>query len=223
MVKSGVTLLFIFSFFISHAQPDVVIFGGPQFTSAQYKVKEVKQPTSFKPGFMAGVAMKVPFDNNIYFYPSVFYSLKGYKVTLNDPSFPPTELAINNNTSIHTIEICPLLQIDFSMKPTHFFMRLGPSVDFALSGNEKFDTLDINNNPGRVSRPMIFSFADYGRITASGNLHFGYEGGQWMVFGFYQHGIGSMNNADFGPAILHRIAGMAFAWKLGRKSVVSSR
>ena len=38
-------------------------------------------------------AAKVVFDNQFFFYPSIYYSLKGYKVTLKDPAFPPTELS----------------------------------------------------------------------------------------------------------------------------------
>ena len=217
MIKTGITLIILLSSLICLAQPEVLVFGGPQLSSARYTVNEVKQPTQFKPGLMAGVAMKVEFDNLLYFFPSVYYNLKGYKVTLNNPSFPPTELAINNNTTIHTIEISPMLQLDFNKKPAHMFMRIGPSVDLALSGSETFDTVSTTGARGTITRPMKFSFADYGLITASANLHLGYENPRWAVYGFYQHGIGSMNNADGGPAILHRIAGMAFAWKLGRK------
>ena len=218
MIKTGLTFILSILLFFCHAQPEVVIFGGPQATSARYTVQTIKQPASFKPGLMAGIAMKVEFDNQLYFFPSVYYSLKGYKVTLNNPSFPPTELAINNNTSIHTMEIAPLLQLDFNKNPAHLFVRFGPSVDFAFSGKETFDTVSNSGAVGTISRPMLFSFGDYGRITASGNLHFGYETEQWMVFGFYQHGIGSMNNADLGPKILHRIMGFSLGWKIRRRT-----
>jgi hypothetical protein len=65
---------------------------------------------------------------------------------------------------------------------------------------------------------MVFSFGDYGRISASANLHVGYQAKQGlMVFAFYNLGIGSMNNADNGPRILHRIGGLAVGWLLGKK------
>lgn len=212
---------FLFILFISlgsvavNAQiTKLAFFGGPQMSSAHYKVDGVKQPTNFKTGFMAGAAVKVPFDNNLYFFPAIYYSMKGYKVTLNNPSYPPTELAKNNNTTIHTIEIAPLFNIDLSKNPSHFFVRFGPAVDFAIAGTEKFDTVNaITNKVGTVERNMLFDFTSYGRITASANLHFGYETKKgFMIFAQYVYGIGSMNDADNGPRILHRVLGLSAGW-----------
>jgi hypothetical protein len=198
----------------------LAVFAGPQASSAHYKVRDEKQPTEFKFGAMAGVGLKVPFDNQLFFFPSIYYSLKGYNVTLNQPSFPPTEFAKNNNTTIHTVEIAPLFQIDFSKATAHFFTRFGPAVDFVFSGKETFDTVSTTGNRGSVSRPMLFSFGDYGRITASANVHLGYETGKGlMFFAFYEHGLGSMNNADYGPRILHRIAGLSIGWLFGAKNL----
>ena len=213
-------LFFLTLFFMAglKAQVQFAPFAGLQSTSANYKVRDNKQTTDRKLGFILGAGIKVPFENNLYFFPSVYYSLKGYKVTLKDPSFPPTELAINNNVTVHTLEISPLFHFDFSKKPSHLFIRFGPAVDFAFTGRERFDTLSPTGSVGRVVRPMVFSFGDYGRFTASGNLHLGYESGDgWMIFGFYAHGFGSMNNADGGPKILHRIMGLNFGWYMGRK------
>ena len=212
-LKFQLTLLVIHAVLISNAQVRMAAFVGPQATSAHYLVNEIKQPASWKFGVMAGLSAKVPFDNQLYFFPSVYYSLKGYKVTLNDPAFPPTEFAKNNNTTLHTIAIAPLFQIDLSKKISHPFVRFGPSVDFALSGREKFDTVSRNGVTGPVDRPMIFSFGDYGRITAQMIVHLGYETEKGlMVSAFYEHGIGSLNNADGGPRILHRIAGISVGW-----------
>ncbi|HEX6334336.1 MAG TPA: porin family protein [Flavisolibacter sp.] len=197
------------------AQVQVALFAGPQATSTHYTVKEVQQPADHKYGGMGGVALKVPFDQNLFFFPAVYYSLKGYQVTLNNPSFPPAEQAVNNNTTVHTVEIAPLLQLDFSKKDAHFFVRMGPSVDFAFYGKERFDTSLNGSQP--VERDMIFSFADYGRITAALNVHAGYEVSRGLlVFLHYSHGVGSMNNADGGPKILHRIAGISIGWLFGR-------
>ena len=212
------TLLITLSCFLSEAQVQVALFAGPQATSAHYVVGENTQPSSYKFGGMAGVGLKVPFDNQIYFFPTAYYSLKGYKVTLNDPSFPPTQFAKNNNTTIQTLEIAPMLQVDFSKKPAYWFVRFGPAVDFAFYGKEVFDTVSRTGTKARVSRSMVFSFGDYGRISASANLHLGYQARQGlMVFAFYNLGIGSMNNADNGPRILHRIGGLAVGWLLGKK------
>lgn len=211
-IKISFVFIFILVVASSQAQVRFAAIAGPQFTSARYTVNGNKQSTSFKPGVMAGVGLKVPFDTRLYFFPSIYYSLKGYKVTLKTPSFPPTQLAINNNTTIHTLEIAPLFQVDLSGKPSHLFIRFGPSVDFAMAGREKFDTLDASGVPGTVRRAMTFSFTDYGRYTASAHIHIGYETGDLMVYAWYEHGIGSLNNADYGPHILHRIAGITAGW-----------
>ncbi len=182
-------------------------------TSARYSIRDSKQPTDFQKGLMGGIGLKVPFDNQLYFFPTVFYSRKGYKVTLEQPSFPPSELAKNNSTSLHTMEIAPLLQLDLSKKQNHLFLRFGPSIDIAFSGREQFDTLNSAGGFGTVERPMRFAFTEYGRFTAQANLHLGYESKKGLLFfAFYQHGLGSLNNADNGPRILHRIAGLSIGW-----------
>lgn len=215
--RTGLTLAVILISLTGRAQVRLAFFGGPQATTANYKVRDNKQPNGFKYGFMAGTAVKVDFENQLYFFPSIYYSLKGYKVGLNDPAFPPTEFAKNNNTTIHTVEISPLFQIDLNKNPSHFFVRFGPAVDFAFSGREKFDTVSTTGTKATVNRPMVFSFGDYGRVSAQANLHFGYETSKGlMVFAFYEHGIGSMNNADNGPRILHRIAGISLGWLFQR-------
>jgi hypothetical protein len=66
-----------------------------------------------------------------------------------------------------------------------------------------------------VKRKMKFAFTEYGRFTASANWHLGYETAKGlMVYGWYELGIGSLNNADNGPRILHRIAGVSVGWLL---------
>lgn len=222
-LRIRLTLIIICISLFSRAQLQIALFGGPQATSAHYTVRDIKQPNDYKLGVMAGAGLKVEFENQLYFFPAMYYSLKGYKVTLNDPAFPPTEYAKNNNTTIHTIEIAPLLQVDFSKKPSHFFVRFGPAIDFAIKGREKFDTAN-NGHTGTIDRDMVFSFDEYGRYTASGNIHFGYETQKgFMIFAHYAHGIGSLNNNDGGPVILHRIFGLSVGWLITPKPKVRKR
>jgi hypothetical protein len=219
--RSLIVLCIAFISVKAHAQVQFSFFAGTEATSARYLVRENKQPAEFKSGLMGGVALKVEFDNQLYFYPAVYYSHKGYKVTLNDAAFPPTEFAKNNNTSLQTIEIAPLLHYDFNKKLSHLFVRFGPAVDIAFSGQEKFDTVSLSGNKSTISRPMVFSFGDYGRFSAQAIVHFGYETGKGpMIFLFYEHGFGSMNNADGGPKIFHRIVGISFGWLFGRNPLV---
>lgn len=207
--------------FKSNAQVQFAFFAGGQATSARYLVNDIKQPAQYKPGTMGGVALKVEFDNQLYFYPSVYYSLKGYKVTLNNPAFPPSELAKSVDVTVHTIEVAPLFQIDFNKKRSHFFVRFGPSIDYGYYGRESVDTVSISGARATVYRPMVFAFTEYGRFTAQANLHFGYETGKgFMLFAFYERGFGSMNNHDGGPKIFHRILGISVGWLFGRNPLV---
>ncbi len=197
---------------LCYAQVKIAVFGGPQITSAKYTVKGKKQETDNKYGFQIGTTAKVPFENKLYFSPTVFYSLKGYKVKFNQASYLPDTSASNNNTTIHTFEITPLLQYDFSAKAGHFFVKFGPSIDVHLSGNEKFN----RSNNTTIDRKMVFSFTKYGRIGANILAHFGYETNGFFISGQYTHGIGSINNADLGPRIWHRAYGISFGKYLGK-------
>lgn len=197
------------------AQPVLGIFAGPQMSSSKYTVDGVKQPNTYKYGFHAGAELKVPFDNNLYFTPRAFYSLKGYKVTLNQRAFPPDTTAVNNNTTIHTFELAALLQYDFGKQPSVFFIRFGPSLDFQLFGREKF----MKANGTTVEKDMTFDFVNYGRYGANMLLQFGYETRSgFTIAAQYTQGMGSINNADGGPHIRHRVFGISLG-KYFKKSV----
>lgn len=220
-IKTTAVLFVFFLSLQSNAQVQFACFAGAQATSARYLVNGIKQPTQYKPGTMAGVAAKVEFDNQLYFFPAVYYMLKGYKATLKNPAFPPSELATGVDATVHTIEVAPLFHIDFSKKISHFFVRFGPSVDYAYYGKEAIDTVSVSGVGTRVYRPMVFAFTEYGHFTAQANLHFGYETGKGlMAFAFYEHGFGSMNNHDGGPKIFHRIIGLSVGWLFGKNPLV---
>ena len=210
-------LLFLCCINDIEAQVQPAAYAGPQLRSALYKVRDEKQATDSKPGFMAGGALKVMFDNQFYFFPSIYYSLRGYKVVLKDSAYPPTQFAVNNDVSIHSITFAPLFQVDLTKRPSHPFIRFGPAVDINVAGKEKFDTVSLSGNRATVTRDMPFSFADYGRVTASLVIHAGYEGKKGlMLSAYHEYGVGSLNNADYGPRVFHRIYGLSLGWRFGQ-------
>lgn len=210
MPKATLTLLLLVLGLSLCAQSRFGLFAGPQITSAKYKVEGYEQSTSQKYGFNAGMHWKIPFDNNLYFTPAIFYSLKGYKAEFNRYVYPPGANASDNNTTIHTAELAFLLQVDFGKQPSHFFFRGGPTLDFQLKGTERF-----HENGGETSRNMKYSFGDYGRYAANFLLQLGYESkGGFQVFGTYSHGMTNLNNADEGPSIKHRVFGLGFGYFL---------
>jgi hypothetical protein len=190
------------------------VFAGPQVTDVRYMLNDVKQESAVKFGMNAGFQFKIPFENRLYFSPSVMYNLRGYDVKFDSPSFPPDSSAIDNVTSMHTLELAFLLQHDFTLKPGHFFFRIGPSLDFVLTGNEKF-----NSKSGiTTERKMIFGFAEYGHYLASAIFQLGYESKSGVYFyGHYNYGLVSLNNFDGGPGIFNRAAGISVGKYFRRK------
>jgi Outer membrane protein beta-barrel domain len=217
MKKTSLLPLLLLFTIASHSQSLFGIFAGPQATTAKYTIADVKQPTEYKFGFHAGVGWKIPFDNNLYFSPAAFYSLKGYKVKFNNYSTPPDIKATDNNTTIHTFELAFLLQYDLGKKPNHFFIKAGPSLDFQLKGKERFNL----NTGDRVSRNMIYGFADYGHFLANMIVQPGFETKNGIVISaMFSPGIISLNNADGGPQILHRVYGLSIGKYFNKKKMV---
>lgn len=207
----GITLLTALSV---NSQVDFNIFAGPQITNVNYKVNDIKQKSNSKTAFQAGVGLKVPFENNLFFAPAFFYSMKGYKVAFTQFAFPPDVDAKDNNTTIHTFETAALLQYNFNSRLTHFYLKFGPSLDFQLFGNETYNL----KTSGSVDRNMKFGFADYGHFSANILMQLGYETSNGlMIFTQYTFGLASINNADYGPRIRHRVYGISIGKYLHHK------
>lgn len=201
----------------ANSQVEFNIFAGPQATSAHYTIADVKQNTKIKAGFQAGVGLKVPFEDKLYFAPAAFYSMKGYKVTFNRFVSPPAADAIDNSTTQHTFELAALLQYDFNNSPDHFYIKAGPSLDFQLFGNEKYNQASGSS----VDRKMKYGYADYGHYSANAIAQLGYETSNGLIiFAQYTHGLGNLSNTDGGPSIQHRVFGLSLGKFLNRKKIV---
>lgn len=199
------------------AQNQVCLFAGPQASTANYAVKNQKQETGYKYGFHAGLGMKVPFDHFLYFAPAVYYSYKGYDVKLAIPNSLPDMNAIDNSTRFHSMELAALLQFDLSPKPSHLFIKAGPSLDFMLFGKETFNL----SNGGSVSRDIKFGFNDYGRYSANLISQLGFEKDQGFLLYFqFTHSPANLNNRDGGPSIKHKVFGITFGTYLKSKKIV---
>jgi hypothetical protein len=192
------------AFSAGFSQVSVFLFAGPQTVRARYKIDGQLQTSDFKAGLQAGVSAKIPFDTKLYFAPSIYYSLKGYRVSFSRPSNPPDPTAVSNNTVVHTLEFAPLLQVDFSDRPRHFFLRFGPSLDFQLYGQEKYKLA----NGSTISQKMPYGFTHYGRYAASGILHAGIESKRTVLYLQYTQGLTNLDNTEGGPSILYRAVGI---------------
>jgi Outer membrane protein beta-barrel domain len=214
MKKSICLSALVFAVITVMGQSQFGFFAGPQLSSSKYSINSTKQPNTGKYGFQLGAGWKIPFEERLSFSPAAFYSLKGYKVKFNLPAFPPDTLAVDNNTTIHTFELGFLIQFDMGGKPDHFFLKAGPSLDFQLSGKEKFRRTDNTE----VDRKMRFSFGDYGHYGANMLVQLGYETHNGLfLFAQYTHGLASINNADYGPLIRHRVYGISVGKFMGKR------
>lgn len=201
----------------SAAQNQLAIFAGPQATTTKYTVLGKDQKNTMKYGFQVGASMKVPFENKLFFAPAAFYSMKGYKVKFTEFANPPSLDAVDNNTTIHCFELAALLQFDFGTKPSHFFLKGGPTLDFQLFGKENFNL----KAGGSVNRSMTWSPADYGRYSANLLAQIGYETNSgFIIFAQYSYGATSINNADYGPSIRHRVYGISIGKYLKKEKLV---
>ncbi|MET0634731.1 MAG: porin family protein [Chitinophagaceae bacterium] len=191
----------------SNSQNKVLLYGGPQITSAFFSVNGKEQHVTAKPGFHIGTGLKVPFENHLYFAPTLFYSLKGYKVTLTEPATPPEPTATSNETRIHTLEIAPMLQYDLTMKASHLYFKVGPSIDVQLAGRETIIFEDKSETTGK----MKYGFNNYGYVGANILAQFGYENKSGFIMAAtFSHGLGSINNIDYGARILHQVISLSF-------------
>ena len=214
-------IVFLSTLIISHpchAQARVCFFAGGQTTTVNYAIENVKQPANSKFGIHGGVGMKVNFENHLYFFPSISYYQFGYDVSFNHKSIPPDSFAKDNSVSIHQLNIDPVLQYDIGKNPSHFFLRAGPSFHFIISATEKFNT----ETGGFVNRKMeVGMYEDYGRILVSFVPAVGYESASGFYCNFqYTLGLINMCNADGGPRILERMAGLTVGYYLKNKKIV---
>lgn len=202
-------------------QTQLGFFAGAQRTWFRYTVADEKQETQPKNAVQGGIILKIPFENQLYFSPSLYYSGKGYQVTLKNPSVLPDEHAVSNNVQVSLIELAPLLQVDFSPKPSHWFVRFGPAFGAAFSGKEHV----VFDDSKEEKRAMKFANTDYCRYSASANLNIGFEAKSgFFIYSHYSHGLGSMNNSDGGPVIKHRILGLSLGMFLQRNpNVIDTR
>jgi hypothetical protein len=205
--------------FALSAQVRFGVFAGPALTTTDYSVKGQRQDTRAKPGVHAGLVYKVPFDNNLFFSPSIAYSMIGYRVTLTQPSYPPDLLAVNNNVLFHEVNLDLLLQIDLGKKPSHFFFKIGPSFDFALFGHEKYEL----STGETVNRSMKFSvIKGYGRYNFSPLGELGHESASgWFLYAYYMPHLFSMNNEEGGPQIQNRLTGFTIGRYFQKKKAVT--
>ena len=215
-MKFTFLVFIVFLSFSAYSQHQFGLFAGPQITDVRYMIEGQKQETNIKYGVNLGAVAKFHVEHKLFFAPSVTYNLRGYDVKLSKPSIIPDPTATDNNTSFHTLELAFPLQHDFSFDQNHWFFSLGPSLDIALLGKEKYNT-----PTGYVERNMKFSFGDYGHYMFYAIAQLGFESKSGVfMYAHYNYSLTSMNNVDNGPKIGNRAAGITIGKYFGKKLIV---
>jgi len=214
-------ILIFLSLFVAQinlaAQNLVGLLGGIQFPGARYEILHQSQPIQRFMGIQAGVQLKVPFDVNLYFVPSIRYNLRGYDVQLEIPNGQPHPDAIENSIRLHNLETAVLLQFDLGSNPNHIFLRGGPSLETHLSGTEHY----LKSNGELVKQPVSFARGEYGRYSLNLLAEVGLETRSgWFAYGFYTYGATSISNRDYAPAIKLRSFGISLGKYLNAKKII---
>ena len=206
-----VLLSFLYSYAQSQDMGHLVlgIKGGYNYSLSTYNTNK-KLPTNAVHGGYAGLMLKVPFDNRLFFVPQIDASYRG---------FSTDSLQRNVYSSIKEVHIRvqPLLQLNFKhpeSKSNTLFVQFGPSVGFGMWGRETKQ--DNANLPSEAN--LRYGFKYYGRYDANWHTGIGYETTNGLRFLLeYAHGLGGMINTDDGPSLKYRNLSIGIGYWLGKK------
>ncbi|HMO33742.1 MAG TPA: porin family protein [Lacibacter sp.] len=183
--------------------------GGYQAGFAAFKLPS-SQATNLHHGGYAGIFLKIPFDNHLFFKPVMDVAYRGMDVK---------EPVANQFSRINELQwrVAPLLQIDFTYPATGkgtWFVHFGPSIGFGLSGQQTKQS--GSNQP--ESRSLRYGYQAYGRYDASAHVGLGYEGaGGMQLHVDYNHGLSNMINTELGPSLKYRSVSLGLALSVGGK------
>jgi hypothetical protein len=159
----------------------------------------------------AGVMMKIPFDNRLFFTPQVDFNYRGMKAKT---------LVANEFSKITELQfrVMPLVQIEFThpdKKENTVFLSTGPSLGFGLLGQQ----VKQNQNGDPVKRDLHYGFTRYGRYDAQWHLGLGYEttNGLRLLLN-YSHGLGNMINTDGAGNLRYRTISAGIGYWFGKKN-----
>lgn len=91
-----------------------------------------------RPGFHVGVFKEYEF-NKWSVMPSLLYSVKGYRVSVNPPTTPPG-ISEKGTRTFNYLELPINLLYNFKIKPGKIFVGAGPYMGYLLSANGKRTT-----------------------------------------------------------------------------------
>lgn len=184
--------------------------GGYNFTLAQFTTNKKLPANSFHGGY-AGLLLKVPFDNRLFFVPQLDISYRG----MTTDSLQANQFS---KISEFHVRVMPLFEIDFKhpdRKGNTFFVQFGPSLGFGFTGKQVKQ--DANNQP--VKTKLKYGYQAYGRYDAHWHTGIGYETNKgFRLLAEYALGLGNMINTEDGPSLKYNTISIGIGWFFGKKN-----
>lgn len=185
------------------------IKGGYNYSLSTYTTNK-KLPVKAVHGGYAGIMLKIPFENRLFFAPQIDVSYRGMQTD-------SLQKDVYSSIKEFHLRVQPLLQLNFKhpeTKSNTLFVQFGPSIGFGMTGRQIKQ--DNANTP--VSAPLRYGFKYYGRYDANWHTGIGYETTKGLRFLLeYAHGLGDMINTDNGPSLKYRNISIGIGYWLGKK------
>lgn len=204
------TLTALLFFFCSEIQSQELgkikpgIKAGYNYTFSNY-VANTSLPTKPFHGGYAGLLLKVPFENRLFFVPQVDVSYRGM-------STDSLRANLYSKISEFHFRVMPLFQIDFKhpdKKENTLFVQFGPSIGFGITGKQ--EKQDGNNRT--VKSNLKYGFQAYGRYDAHWHTGIGYETKNgFRLLGEFALGLGNMINTEDGPDLKYNTISLGIAY-----------
>jgi hypothetical protein len=180
--------------------------GGYNYISSVYSAAK----TTGTHGGYAGVMMKIPFDNRLFFAPQIDFNFRGMKTN----AFPPNQFS---KVTELQVRVMPLVQIEFKHPDKNentLFLSLGPSIGFGIVGTQTKQ--DANGVP--IEGKLKYGFQQYGQYDASWHTGLGYETNNGLrLLLDYGFGLSSMVNTNYGPLLKYRTISIGAGYWFGKK------
>ncbi len=182
------------------------IKGGYSHVFSKFSAAETKGVS----GGYAGVMMKIPFDNRLFFNPQIDFNYRG----MQSNALPAGTYSKLNEIQFR---LMPVVQIDFkhpSQNENTMFIMTGPSLGFGLIGKQtKQDGAAVPTNA-----KLKYGYQHYGQYDASWHAGLGYETTSGLrILVDYTYGFGNMINTDDAPSLRYHTFSAGIGYWFGRK------
>jgi hypothetical protein len=185
------------------AQTRIAFKAGPTFSTAKVDVNNIKQSSSYKPGFSLGIHFDVPFDGVLHFSPFAAYNMLASKT-----DYKPVDTS--TQTTIHYLHLAPGFSAHFKAGETNnFVIGFSPVLGLTNFGSKKTTIGGVT-----TSKKIKFGFEGLGWFDLGLNGSLGYHFKKSFIEVNYYLGITNINNnVEYdGTSIRNRMLNLNFGY-----------